>query len=100
MTQSVSRSYVTQLQECIALAREVSKQPQANQAFAALRDKVAQENPDHARLLELLWGEFIAASRSSQFWRQISDVEKELSERMAENHVQLRQNYLRLMQEQ
>uniref|UniRef100_A0ACD5H328 Uncharacterized protein n=1 Tax=Desertifilum tharense IPPAS B-1220 TaxID=1781255 RepID=A0ACD5H328_9CYAN len=56
MTQSVSRSYVTQLQECIALAREVSKQPQANQAFAALRDKVAQENPDHARLLELLWG--------------------------------------------
>ena len=100
MTQSVSRNYVTQLQECIALARDVNQQPQANQAFASLHATVAAENPDHARLLELLWGEFVSASRSSQFWRQISDVEKELSERMAENHVQLRQNYMRLIQEQ
>jgi len=60
----------------------------------------AAENPQAADLLEILWNEFVAANRSATFWQQICDVEKELSERMAQTNVQLKQEYLRLIQEQ
>ena len=98
MTQSSSNP-VAQLRKCILLAQEVATHPQANQAFAQLRDSVATENPQAAELIELLWQEAIAARRSAEFWHEMSNVEKDLSNRMMENMTQLRQNYLRLMQE-
>ncbi|MBW4637514.1 MAG: hypothetical protein KME05_04635 [Gloeocapsa sp. UFS-A4-WI-NPMV-4B04] len=98
MTQ-YSPDQIAQLRKCISLAQEVANHPQANQAFEQLRDSVATENPQAAELMELLWKEAIAARRSAEFWRDMSNVEKDLSNRMMENMSQLRQNYLRLMQE-
>lgn len=98
MTQS-SPSLVSQLRQCISLAQELANHPQANQAFEQLQNSVATENPQAADLMELLWQEVIAARRSAEFWHEMSNVEKDLSNRMMENMTQLRQNYLRLMQE-
>jgi len=81
-------------------ARDISDGAKASVEFAQLCDRLGAENPQAADLLEILWNEFVAANRSATFWQQICDVEKELSERMAETNVQLKQNYLRLMQEQ
>lgn len=97
---SANPSPFAQLQACVATAHDLSQHPEATEAFEALRDQVALSNPQMAQMLELLWNEMLAARRSSTFWQEICDVEKELSERIAANHVQLRQNYLRLMQEQ
>lgn len=98
MTQSTPQA-IAQLRKCIALAQEVANHPQANQAFEQLRDSIAQENPQAAELIDLLWQEAIAARRSAEFWHDMSDVEKNLCNQMMENMTQLRQNYLRLMQE-
>lgn len=98
MTQSTPQA-IAQLRKCIALAQEVANHPQANQAFEQLRDSIAQENPQAAELMDLLWQEAIAARRSAEFWHDMSDVEKNLCNQMMENMTQLRQNYLRLMQE-
>ena len=98
MTQS-SPNPLAQLHKCISAAQEVANHAQANQAFEQFRDGVATENPQAAELMELLWLEVIAARRSAEFWREMSNVEKDLSDRMMENMAQLRQNYLRLMQE-
>jgi len=100
MKQSLSQNQVAQLQECVSLAQELAHHAKANQSFAELRDRVAADNPVSAELLELLWNEVLAARRSATFWREMSDVEKQLSERIAQSHLQLRQNYERLMQEQ
>lgn len=98
MTQ-FSPNPVGKLRKCISLAQEVANHAQANQAFEQLRDSLATENPQAAELMELLWQEIIAARRSAEFWHEMSNVEKDLSNRMMENMTQLRQNYLRLMQE-
>lgn len=98
MTQSTPQA-IAQLRKCIALAQEVANHPQANQAFEQLRDSIAQENPQAAELMDVLWQEAIAARRSAEFWHDMSDVEKNLCNQMMENMTQLRQNYLRLMQE-
>ena len=98
MTQSTPLP-IAQLRKCIALAQEVATHPQANQAFEQLRDSIAQENPQAAELLDVLWQEAIAARRSAEFWHDMSNVEKNLCNQMMENMTQLRQNYLRLMQE-
>lgn len=98
MTQSSSNP-AAQLRKCISLVQEVANHAQANQAFEQLQDSLATENPQAAELMELLWKEAIAARRSAEFWHDMSNVEKDLSNRMMENMAQLRQNYLRLMQE-
>ena len=100
MKQILSLDYAAQLRECVERARDISDGGKATVEFAQLCDRLAAENPQAAELLEILWNEFVAANRSATFWQQISDVEKELSEQMAQTNVQLRQNYLRLMQEQ
>ncbi|MES1025346.1 hypothetical protein ABN584_20835 [Gloeocapsa sp. BRSZ] len=98
MTQS-SPNPVTLLRQCLKLAQEVSTHAQANEEFAQLRDGIAATNPQAAELMDILWQEVIAARRSAEFWHEMSNVEKDLSNRMMENMAQLRQNYLRLMQE-
>ena len=88
------------LQTAISLARQVQQHPEAHQAFQAVLGEIKAESPAAADLLEQLWGEYIGTQRSSQFWEQMSEVEKNLSSRLSESHIQLKQNYLRLMQEQ
>jgi hypothetical protein len=100
MTTSTAVSERQNLRDCIALSQNLDNHSAANQAFAQLRDRLLLENPQAVELVEALWQELLAARRSASFWQQICDVERDLAEKMAENHVQLQQNYLRLMQEQ
>ena len=90
----------SRLQEAIHLARQVQQHPAADQAFQSVLRELGTQSPVAAELLEQLWREYIGSQRSSQFWEQMSEVEKNLSDRMSESHIQLKQNYLRLMQEQ
>jgi len=82
------------------LAQELTHHDQANQSFEMLRSQLALDNPEAALLLSQVWKELISARRSAAFWQQICDVERDLTEKMTASHVQLQQNYLRLMQEQ
>lgn len=88
----------SQLQQCLELARDINQHQEAIAQFAQLRDLIVQDEAAKA-LIDGIWAEVLAARRSSAFWQQMSDVEKDVSERLAQNHVQLQQNYLRLMQE-
>ncbi|KGF72723.1 hypothetical protein DO97_05070 [Neosynechococcus sphagnicola sy1] len=100
MTQTVTLDDMAQLQTCLSLAQEVSQHSQASIAFKQLQQQLGTDTPRVAELLEVLWREVLAARRSAEFWQQVSNVEKEISERMAASHLQLQRNYLRLMQEQ
>ncbi|WP_154655044.1 hypothetical protein [Prochlorothrix hollandica] len=47
-----------------------------------------------------MWQELMRARRSAILLQKSCDRERGLTDRMAESHVQLQQNYLRLIQEQ
>lgn len=94
----LTSAQTAQLQECLGLARDIQQHETAIAKFAQLRDSIVQDDAAKA-LIDGVWAEVLAARRSSAFWEQMSDVEKDVSERLAQNHVQLQQNYLRLMQE-
>lgn len=98
MPQSLTQNQVTQLRACLELAQDARQHERAQLEFSQLLESVESE-PATTELLRLLWTELLAARRSSMFWQEISDVEKEMGERLAQTHVQLQQNYLRLMQE-
>jgi hypothetical protein len=99
MPQALTQKQVAQLQECLDQAQEVNQHDRANQIFSELRATLPQDAAT-VEVLNALWKEVLAARRSAIFWQELSDVEKDLSDRLAENHVQLHRNYLRLMQEQ
>ncbi|MEL6468126.1 MAG: hypothetical protein AAFQ74_00225 [Cyanobacteria bacterium J06623_4] len=88
------------LSGAIALAKEGKQYNQATAQFEALLAQVQADSPATAPLLEQLWEEFISAQRSAAFWQTLSDAEKELSDKMSESNIQLKQNYMRLVQEQ
>ena len=94
-----SENPIVQLKKCLSLVRDVGSHAEANRAFEQLCGIIDAENPMAAQLLEMLWEEAIMARRSALFWQQMSDVEKDMANRMMENMTQMRQNYLRLMQE-
>jgi len=94
-----SENPIVQLKKCITLAQDVGSHAEANRAFEQLCGIIDAENPMAAQLLEMLWEDTILARRSALFWQQMSDVEKDMANRMMENMTQMRQNYLRLMQE-
>ncbi len=96
---SANENLTLQLQQCLALAKSVETHPLAQQKFAQLRDSISDRNPELVSLIELLWQETIAAYRSVGFWQQMSDVEKEMASNMMKTMTEMRQNYLRLMQE-
>jgi hypothetical protein len=100
MTQLIPAETIAQLQTCLELATDVTRHAEANQAFVAIHSRLADEHPLAADLLERMWKEVIAARRSAAFWEQISDAERSMSEKMVENHTNLKQNYFRLIQEQ
>ena len=90
----------SRLQTAIGLAQTVQQHPEAHQAFQDMLGELETQSPEAAALLAQLWKEYISSKRSSLFWEQLSEVEKNLSDRLSESHMQLKQNYLRLMQEQ
>jgi len=95
-----SESLMASLRDAMGLAEDVNQQPQAHEAFDAIYGDLEAINPDLAEMIQVLWKEYVAAERSASFWKELCQVEKHLSERIAESHLQLKQNYLRLMQEQ
>jgi hypothetical protein len=99
MTQALSQEQATQLQESLSLVQTIKSQEEARQVFARLRDSL-EGSPAVLAVVDALWQEVISARRSAAFWQEISNVEKDMAERLAQNNVQLQQNYLRLMQEQ
>lgn len=88
----------SQLQQCLELARDIHQHQTAIAQYTELRNTIVEDETAKA-LIDGIWAEVLAARRASAFWEQMSDVEKDVSERLAQNHVQLQQNYLRLMQE-
>ncbi|MEL6354575.1 MAG: hypothetical protein AAFR58_22915 [Cyanobacteria bacterium J06627_28] len=84
----------------IALTKGKPDLAQANEQFAAVLKQVRAKSPAAAPLLEALWSEYTSAQRSATFWQSLSDAEKDLSDKMSETNIQLKQNYMRLIQEQ
>ncbi|MGB3534733.1 MAG: hypothetical protein WBA13_14610 [Microcoleaceae cyanobacterium] len=96
---ALNKNLALQLQHCLTLARSIETHSEAQQKFEQLRECISEQNPELLSLIELLWQETIAAYRSVGFWQKMSDVEKEMASNMMETMTQMRQNYLRLMQE-
>ena len=97
---SCSEALSLALKSAIALTGDIDTHPEANQAFAELLDQLPAEHETEIQLLQQLWEAYISTRRSARFWEEMSDVEKAMSDRMAQANVQLKQNYLRLVQEQ
>ena len=89
-----------QLQACLSLAHDVSTHGDAQDRYARLRDRLIEGDSDMATVMDLMWKEILSSRRSAFFWEEMCNVEQKLTERMAESHMQLQQNYLRLVQEQ
>ncbi|HTL88399.1 MAG TPA: hypothetical protein VL134_03300 [Leptolyngbya sp.] len=94
----LTSAQATQLQECLELAHDVTQHQAAIAKFIQLRNEIVQDEPAKA-LVDGLWAEILAARRSSVFWEQMSDVEKDMSESLVQTHMRLQQNYMRLVQE-
>ena len=90
----------TRLQSALDLAQAVEQHGEASRLIQTIVDDLQNQSPEAVALFEQLWQAYISSQRSSQFWQQVSEAEKNLSDRLTESHVQLKQNYLRLMQEQ
>lgn len=88
------------LQAALDLAQSVENHGEASQMIQAIVADLQDQSPEAIALFQQLWQAYISSQRSSQFWQQISEAEKNLSDRLSASHVQLKQNYLRLMQEQ
>ena len=88
------------LSGAIALARDGQNYGQANAQFEALVAQVESNSPEASKLLKQLWKEYISVQRAAIFYESLSDAEAGLSEKMAESNVQLKRNYMRLVQEQ
>ncbi|MGQ9871881.1 hypothetical protein [Leptodesmis sp.] len=99
MNHSLSQHQINLLQDCLALALNPKTQAEADRQFLDLQDSL---NPDAmtAEVLQKLWAEVLAARRSAAFWEHLSDAEKAMSDGLADDHLRLQQNYLRLIQEQ
>lgn len=99
MTHSLTQNQMAQLQDCLARSRNPAQQEDARQAMAQLLSDLEPETAA-AEIIDALWNELLAARRSTAFWEQISDAEKEMGDRLTQDNIRLQQNYLRLMQEQ
>ncbi len=97
---STTPDLATRLQSAIALAQAVETHGEASQLIHDLVADLQDQSPEAIALFQQLWTAYISSQRSSQFWQKISEAEKQLSDRLSASHVQLKQNYLRLMQEQ
>ena len=99
MTHSLTQNQLAQLKDCFSLARNPAEQETARQSMAQLLSDLAVDAVA-AEVIDALWQELLTARRSTAFWEQISDAEKEMGDRLTQDNIRLQQNYLRLMQEQ
>ncbi len=99
MTHSLPQNQLAQLKDCLLLAQNPAQHETARQAMTQLLSEIA---PDTAAIevIDAIWQELLTARRSTAFWEQISDAEKEMGDRLTQDNIRLQQNYLRLMQEQ
>lgn len=88
------------LQTALDLSQTVEHHGSARQIFQDIVTDLQGRDPEAAAIVDQLWRAYLSAQRSSLFWEQISQAEKRLSDQLTEHHVQLKRNYLRLMQEQ
>jgi len=88
------------LTECIELAKDPKAHSEAERTFEEIKDDLMDAPPEALQLVDRLWKELLLARRSAAFWEEISNVERSMTERLAADHLQLQQNYLRLVQEQ
>jgi hypothetical protein len=88
------------LNECIELAKDPKEHRAAEEAFAMIKGELGDAPSEALEVVERLWNELLTARRSAAFWEQISNMERAMTERLAADHCQLKQNYLRLLQEQ
>lgn len=88
------------LAECIELAKNPRAHSEAERTFEEIKDDLMGATPEALQLVDCLWKELLVARRSAAFWEEISNVERSMTERLAADHIQLQQNYLRLVQEQ
>lgn len=87
------------LRTAIALTEDLTTHPEAKAQFEALYAQLADENAAIAALLRQLWESYVTAQRGSAFWQEMSEAEKALGDQAVQNGIQIKQNYLRLMQE-
>lgn len=80
------------------MAQDPKQKADADRRFLDLEESLSAD-PATNQVLHTLWKELVTARRSGAFWQQISDVERTMTERLADSHIQLQQNYLRLVQE-
>lgn len=99
MSYSLTEKQTQLLNECVVMSQDLESHADADRCFLDLEETLA-DNPATVEIVGVLWRELLAARRSAAFWHQISDVERSMSEKLADNHFHLQQNYLRLMQEQ
>ncbi len=99
MTHSLTQNQLAQLKDCFSLAQNPTQQETARQTMTQLLSDLAVDAVA-AEVIDALWQELLTARRSTAFWEQISDAEKEMGDRLTQDNIRLQQNYLRLMQEQ
>jgi len=98
MTHVLPRNQIDELRQCLDLVYDPQQHEVANQQFTCLLEKLSADAQVHD-LVKALWQEVLSARRSVEFWHQMNQVEKQMTDHLAKNHVQLKQNYLRLMRE-
>ncbi len=100
MKSAIAPPLAETLETALKLAQDVQTHAEAHETFNKLYEALREQSPEVANLMQTLWREYVTTQRSAAFWQELCQVEKHLSERIAESHLQLRQNYLRLIQEQ
>ncbi|MEB3231251.1 MAG: hypothetical protein VKJ64_09595 [Leptolyngbyaceae bacterium] len=93
-------AYTSELQECLNLIKDAATRELAVQKYTLLRDRILTQYPAMVDLLDMTWDALLTSRRTAHVWERLCNTEKQLTDRMAESHVQLQQNYLRLVQEQ
>ena len=101
-THSALADYGDTLQECLVLCQDPKTEGLAMQKYQQLRDSLLSEyaNTQVVELLDVLWTTNLSSQRSATMWQHMCHTEQQLTDQMAASHVQLHQNYLRLIQEQ
>ncbi|MEL6137620.1 MAG: hypothetical protein AAFQ61_13085 [Cyanobacteria bacterium J06626_23] len=100
MTPTEVQSLLDELKAALEKATETATFDAARQQLEALQARLDAQNHPLAPVVQLLWHECLAARRSALFWQELSNAEKSLADGMAEKNIQLKQNYMRLVQEQ
>ncbi|MEO1519429.1 MAG: hypothetical protein AAFU78_01460 [Cyanobacteria bacterium J06633_2] len=100
MNTSIAEALLDDMQNCLSLAEDVKKHEAAKARYSELRDRLSERDADLVAVMDVMWKAVLSGRRSAFFWEGMCDAEQQLTERIAESHAQLRQNHLRLIQEQ